>query len=52
MSGSRLLTHPYIALRWSANVVGREVYKHLAPLEPEHRLVVWHRSKYHAFEEG
>ena len=29
----------YIALRWSAKtLVGREVYKHLAPPEPEHRL--------------
>jgi hypothetical protein len=31
----------YIALRWSSKtLVGREVYKHLAPLEPEHRCAL------------
>jgi hypothetical protein len=31
----------YIALRWSAKtLVGCEVYKHLAPPEPEHRCVL------------
>ena len=31
----------YLALRWSAKpLVGREVYKHLAPPEPEHRCVL------------
>jgi hypothetical protein len=35
-----LLIYQYIALRWSAQQgFGSRVYKHLAPLEPEHRLV-------------
>ena len=36
----------YIALRWSANVVGREVYEHLAPLEPEHPLAPFQMSHF------
>jgi len=32
--------HQYIALRWSAKqLLGREVYKHLAPLEPDSGLL-------------
>ena len=36
----QVLIHQYIALRWSAKqLLGREVYKHLAPLEPDSRLL-------------
>jgi len=35
-TNSLTLHQPYIALRWSAQpAVGREVYRHLAPLEPK-----------------
>jgi hypothetical protein len=40
MYGSTYSSTTYIALRWSARRwLGREGYKHLAPLEPEQRSV-------------
>ena len=42
-----VLNYQYIALRWSAKQLSRpRVYKHLAPLEPEHGGL-YNRSTYY-----